>query len=61
MAKRLLHLFDSLNKLGTTVVVATHDIHLISRVARSEMLRLDRGQVSDPTGALRNPPRSPAG
>ena len=60
MAKRLLHLFDSLNKLGTTVVVATHYIHLISRVARSEMLRLDRGQISDPTGALRNPPRSPA-
>ena len=59
MAKRLLHLFDSLNKLGTTVVVATHDIHLISRIGRAEMLRLDRGQISDPTGALRNPPRSP--
>src|SRR5512139_406571 len=50
MAKRLLHLFDALNKLGTTVVVATHDIHLISRIARSEMLRLDRGQLADPTG-----------
>jgi cell division transport system ATP-binding protein len=60
MAKRLLHLFDALNKLGTTVVVATHDIHLISRIARSEMLRLDRGQLADPTGALRNPPRRPA-
>jgi cell division transport system ATP-binding protein len=57
MAKRLLHLFDALNKLGTTVVVATHDVHLISRVGRAEMLRLDRGQLSDPTGALRNPPR----
>ncbi|MDP9413846.1 MAG: cell division ATP-binding protein FtsE [Pseudomonadota bacterium] len=59
MAKRLLHLFDSLNKLGTTVVVATHDVHLIARIGRSEMLRLDRGQISDPTGALRNPPRAP--
>jgi cell division transport system ATP-binding protein len=59
MAARLLHLFDALNKLGTTVVVATHDVHLIARIARSEMLRLDRGQISDPTGALRNPPRSP--
>jgi cell division transport system ATP-binding protein len=58
MAQRLLHLFDSLNKLGTTVVVATHDIHLIARISRSEMLRLDRGQISDPTGALRNPPRA---
>jgi cell division transport system ATP-binding protein len=60
MARRLLHLFDALNKLGTTVVVATHDIHLISSVQRAEMLRLDRGQIADPTGALRNPPRVPA-
>ena len=59
MAKRLLHLFDSLNKLGTTIVVATHDLHLISSIGRSEMLRLDRGQLIDPTGALRHPPRRP--
>jgi len=59
MAKRLLHLFDSLNKLGTTVVVATHDLHLLSRVQRAEMLRLDRGQLADPTGALRHPPQRP--
>ena len=58
MAARLLHLFDALNKLGTTVVVATHDVHLIARIGRSEMLRLDKGQISDPTGALRHPPRS---
>jgi cell division transport system ATP-binding protein len=58
MAARLLHLFDGLNKLGTTVVVATHDVHLISRVGRCEMLRLDRGQIADPTGALRHPPRA---
>jgi cell division transport system ATP-binding protein len=57
MAKRLLHLFDGLNKLGTTIVVATHDIHLISRIAGAEMLRLDRGTLLDPTGALRHPPR----
>ena len=57
MAARLLHLFDALNKLGTTVVVATHDVHLFARIGRAEMLRLDRGQLSDPTGALRNPPR----
>ena len=57
MAARLLHLFDALNKLGTTVVVATHDLHLISRVPRAEILRLDRGQLADPTGALRHPPR----
>jgi cell division transport system ATP-binding protein len=57
MANRLLHLFDALNKLGTTIVVATHDLHLIPRIARSEMLRLDRGTLADPTGVLRNPPR----
>ena len=59
MALRLLHLFDSLNKLGTTVIVATHDLHLLARIQRAEMLRLDRGQVADPTGALRHPPKRP--
>ncbi len=58
MAKRLIHLFDSLNKLGATVIVATHDLHLLTSVPRAEMLRLDRGQIADPTGALRNPPRT---
>ncbi|MDB5693610.1 MAG: ftsE, partial [Alphaproteobacteria bacterium] len=43
--------------LGTTVVVATHDLHLISSIGRADMLRLDRGELLDPTGALRNPPR----
>jgi cell division transport system ATP-binding protein len=57
MAERLLHLFDSLNRLGTTVVVATHDLHLISRIPEAKMMRLDRGRLLDPTGALRFPPR----
>jgi len=57
MARRLIFLFDSLNKLGTTVIVATHDLHLIPEVPGAEILRLDRGQISDPTGALRHPPR----
>jgi cell division transport system ATP-binding protein len=57
MAERLLHLFDSLNRLGTTVVVATHDMHLISRISAARMMRLDRGRLLDPTGALRFPPR----
>src|SRR4051794_3823537 len=57
MAKRLLHLFDSLNKLGTTIVVATHDLHLISSIGPFQMLQLDRGELLDPTGALRHPPR----
>jgi cell division transport system ATP-binding protein len=57
MARRLLYLFDSLNKLGTTVIVATHDLHLLTEVQRADMLRLDRGQIADPTGALRHPPK----
>ena len=59
MAERLLHLFDSLNRLGTTVVVATHDMHLISRISAARMMRLDKGRLLDPTGALRFPPKQP--
>jgi cell division transport system ATP-binding protein len=58
MAARLLHLFDGLNRLGTTVVVATHDLHLLSRIGNATMMHLDHGRLSDPTGALRYPPRS---
>lgn len=57
MAQRLLHLFEALNKLGTTVVVATHDVHLLSRLPGAHMMRLDKGRLSDPTGSLRYPPR----
>ena len=56
MAERLLHLFDSLNKLGTTIVVATHDLHLLSRIPGAQMMRLDKGRLLDPTGSLRYPP-----
>ena len=59
MAERLLHLFDSLNKLGTTVVVATHDFHLLNRIPNAQMMRLDRGRLLDPTGSLRYPPHRP--
>ena len=56
MAARLLHLFESLNRLGTTVVVATHDFHLLGRVQKAHMMRIEGGKLFDPTGALRNPP-----
>ena len=58
MAVRLLGLFEALNKLGTTVVVATHDVHLMSRVHNAQMIRLEKGRLVDPTGALRYPPKS---
>lgn len=57
MALKLLRLFEALNRLGTTVVVATHDIHLLKKVPQSLIMRLDHGKLMDPTGALRFPPR----
>jgi cell division transport system ATP-binding protein len=56
MAQRLLHLFTSLNRLGTTVVVATHDVSLITATPGAQMIRLENGTMVDPTGALKNPP-----
>jgi cell division transport system ATP-binding protein len=59
MALKLLRLFESLNnRVGTTVVVATHDVHLLKKVPDSLIMRLHKGQLSDPTGALRYPPRA---
>lgn len=57
MALKLLRLFEALNRLGTTVVVATHDVQLIKKVSNSLIMRLDKGRLFDPTGALRYPPR----
>ena len=60
MAVKLLRLFEALNRLGTTVVVATHDVHLLRKVSDSLIMLLDKGRLSDPTGALRFPPRRQA-
>jgi cell division transport system ATP-binding protein len=58
MALKLLRLFEALNnRVGTTVVVATHDVHLLKKVPDSLIMRLHKGQLSDPTGALRYPPQ----
>ncbi|MBO9602138.1 MAG: cell division ATP-binding protein FtsE [Novosphingobium sp.] len=59
MAVKLLRLFEALNRLGTTVVVATHDLHLLKKVPESLIMRLDKGRLGDPTGALRYPPKRP--
>jgi len=56
MALKLLQLFEALNRLGTTVVVATHDLQLLRKVPNSLIMRLDKGHLLDPTGALRYPP-----
>jgi cell division transport system ATP-binding protein len=57
MAERLLNLFESLNRLGTTIVVATHDLQLINRIPGAHMMKIEQGRLSDPTGSLRFPPR----
>lgn len=62
MAKRLIGLFEALNRLGTTIVIATHDLPLISMIPHAQMMRLDHGRLIDPTGSLRFPPgRATAG
>jgi len=60
MAIKLLRLFEAMNRMGTTVVVATHDLHLLKKIPDSLIMRLDKGRLSDPTGALRYPPRRPS-
>ena len=52
MATRLLHLFTALNGLGTTVVVATHDVGLISATPGAQLIRLENGGLVDPTGTI---------
>ncbi len=44
LAKRLLHLFLELNRLGTTVLMATHDEVLV-RQGKKPLLRLEAGHV----------------
>src|SRR5213075_481773 len=60
MANRLMGLFTALNRLGTTVVVATHDVGLIGATPGAQMIRLENGSMVDPTGTLKNPPAIPA-
>jgi cell division transport system ATP-binding protein len=45
LAKRLLHLFLELNRLGTTMVIATHDRGLLKQADRP-VLHLEEGVLS---------------
>jgi len=44
IAMRLIYLFEELNKLGTTVVVATHNANLVNRLPHPQ-LRLQDGRL----------------
>jgi cell division transport system ATP-binding protein len=46
MAEKLLRLFQSLNRLGATVLIASHDQALAER-SGARVLRLDKGRLSD--------------
>lgn len=43
---RILHLFEELNRHGTTIVIATHDAEMISRF-RHPQLRLENGTLAE--------------
>ncbi|MEO5338159.1 MAG: cell division ATP-binding protein FtsE [Magnetospirillum sp. WYHS-4] len=45
MAMKLVHMFEELNKLGTTIVIATHNLALVQRLGRP-VLALDGGRLS---------------
>ena len=42
---RILHLFEELNKIGTTVVLATHDRTIIERY-KHPVLHIEQGTLS---------------
>jgi len=60
MALRIFRLFVELNRLGTTVLIATHDQDLIARSGRP-VLHLERGRISmrPPQGPSSQGPHSP--
>lgn len=50
MGFRLMHLLEELNKLGTTVVVATHNEQIVKRLGHP-VIRIDDGLISVVPGA----------
>jgi cell division transport system ATP-binding protein len=54
MAVRIFRLFVELNRLGTTVLIATHDQDLVARSGRP-VLHLDRGRIEPRAPVLAQP------
>jgi cell division transport system ATP-binding protein len=44
LGNRLMHLFKELNRLGTTIFMATHDLKLVQNT-RAHVLHLERGRL----------------
>lgn len=51
IAERLIYLFKELNRMGTTVIIATHDQTLLEKAGAIE-LRLEGGTLMDPSRSL---------
>jgi cell division transport system ATP-binding protein len=47
IAMRLMYLFEELNKLGTTIVVATHNEHLVERFTHLPRIHIEHGRVTE--------------
>lgn len=60
IAMRLLYLFEELNRIGTTVVIATHNESMVSRF-RHRVLRLKDGRVELIDTQRTVQPRTPGG
>ena len=48
LARRLLHLFTELNRLGTSVILATHDLALMDQVDAGRLILADGRLYHDP-------------
>lgn len=45
LSERLLHLFGELNRMGTTIIIATHELHMLKKFDYPRML-LDNGKLT---------------
>lgn len=59
LSEEIMRLFELFNQVGVTVLIASHDLNLISRLGH-RVLTLDHGRlVRDSHAAATQPPRSP--
>tara|TARA_B100000214_G_scaffold64620_1_gene42700 strand:- start:258 stop:1004 length:747 start_codon:yes stop_codon:yes gene_type:complete len=56
IAARIMHLFEELNKLGTTVVIATHNKSMVRETGHN-VLSLEKGTLSVTGRAVSDPPQ----
>lgn len=47
LSERLVHLFAELNRMGTTIIIATHELHMLEKFDYPRMLLSDGGLVID--------------